>query len=91
MIEFKDIMETFNAINQNHGIYPTNPYKTNDNIADNYFSDGISIPTKIMPMFCLEFTDKDIQQLIAVSYKIDYLNSAIDTNNDKSKGKIKHG
>lgn len=39
-----------------------------------------------MPMFCLEFTDKDIQQLIAVSYKIDYLNSAIDTNNDKSKG-----
>ena len=40
-------------------------------------------------MFCLEFTDKDIQQLIAVSYKIDYLNSAIDTNNDKSKGKNK--
>ena len=83
MIEFKDVMEVFNSINQNHGIYPTNPYKTNDNMEDDYFSDGISIPTKIMPMFRLEFTDKDIPQLVAVSYKIDYLNPTMD-NNEKN-------
>ena len=85
MAEFKDVMEVFNSINQHHGIYPTNPYKTNDNIEDDYFSDGISIPTKIMPMFRLEFTDKDIPQLVAVSYKIDYLNPAIDAHNKENE------
>ena len=84
MIEFKDVMEVFNSINQHHGIYPTNPYKTNDNIEDDYFSDGISIPTKIMPMFRLEFTDQDMPQLVAVSYKIDYLNPTIDIHNQEN-------
>ena len=83
MIEFKDVMEVFNSINQHHGIYPTNPYKTNNNMEDDYFSDGISIPTKIMPMFRLEFTDQEIPQLVAVSYKIDYLNPTMD-NNEKN-------
>lgn len=84
MVEFKDVMEVFNSINQHHGIYPTNPYKSNDNIENDYFSDGISIPTKIIPMFRLEFTDKDIPQLVTVSYKIDYLNPALDAHNKEN-------
>ena len=84
MVEFKDVMEIFNAINKHHGIYPTNPYKTDETIADDYFSDGISTPSNIMPMFRLEFTERDIPQLIAVSYKIDYLNQDIDSSDKKN-------